>query len=79
MNNLLPNAKLDLRGTVCPLNFVKTKLELEEMESGEVLEVVLDDGEPIKNVPHSVEAEGHQVINVERLEDGSFRLLIKKI
>jgi tRNA 2-thiouridine synthesizing protein A len=48
------------------------------MKSGEVLEVILDDGEPIKNVPRSVEAEGHEIINIERLEDGSSRLIVKK-
>jgi len=69
--------KLDLRGTLCPLNFVHTKLKLEEMEPGQVLEVILDDGEPIMNVPRSVKEEGHQVIWVEEMSDGSYRVLIR--
>lgn len=68
--------QLDLRGTMCPLNFVKTKLELEEMEEGQVLEVILDDGEPMRNVPRSVKQEGHKIIKVERLNDGAYKLAI---
>jgi len=49
--------KLDLRGIICPMNFVKTKLKLEEMQSGQILEVILDDGEPVRNVPGSVKEE----------------------
>ncbi len=70
---------LNLRGEVCPLNFVKTKLALEEMESGQVLEVILDSGEPIQNVPRSVREDGHKIIKVQKLEDGTFKVLIEKV
>ncbi len=56
----------DLRGVACPMNFVKTKLELSRMEAGRVLEVLLDDGEPVENVPRSARAEGHEVVEQER-------------
>lgn len=69
--------KLNLEGVVCPINFVKVKLKLEEMKSGDVLEVILDDGEPIKNVPRSVKDEGHKILNVERVGD-KFKLWIQK-
>ncbi len=69
--------KLDLRGEICPYNFVKTKLKLEEMEIGQILEVVIDNGEPLKNVPRSLKEEGHQILKVERVEQW-FRLVIKK-
>lgn len=70
--------KLNLRGVTCPINFVRVKLTLEEMEDGQILEVVLDDGEPIQNVPRSIKEEGHKIIKAERLSDGCFRLIIKK-
>ena len=57
-----PATELDLRGVICPYNFVKTKLKLETMKEGEVLSVILDDGNPIQNVPRSVENEGHTVL-----------------
>jgi tRNA 2-thiouridine synthesizing protein A len=59
------HATLNLTGVVCPMNFVKTKLRLELMESGQVLEVTLDKGEPVKNVPRSVKAEGHKILHAE--------------
>ena len=52
------DAELDLRGVICPYNFVKTKLKLETMERGQILSVLLDDGDPIRNVPQSVRATG---------------------
>ncbi|MEK6559410.1 MAG: sulfurtransferase TusA family protein [Planctomycetota bacterium] len=74
---LIPDDQIDLRGVLCPINFVKTKLKLEMMDSGQVLEVLLDDGEPIRSVPRSVKEEGHKIIKVENIE-GAYRLLIKK-
>jgi sulfite reductase (ferredoxin) len=47
---------------MCPINYVKTKLKLEMMETGELLEVWLDAGEPIKNVPQSLRNDGHKVL-----------------
>lgn len=52
---------LDLRGTRCPLNYVKTRLQLERMEIGERLEVWLDHGEPEAQVPRSLRMDGHEV------------------
>ncbi len=68
---------IDLRGVMCPMNFVKAKLKLEAIETGEVLEIVLDSGEPIQNVPKSIKDEGHQIVDVKK-EDGFFRLKVKK-
>jgi TusA-related sulfurtransferase len=65
---LTPDAKLDLRGTPCPLNFVRTKLKLQQMPRGELLEVWLDPGEPIEQVPDSLVMSGYQI---EMLEDKS--------
>jgi len=56
---------LDLRGTPCPINFVRTKLKLEQMPFGELLEVWLDPGEPIEQVPDSLTMEGYKVESVE--------------
>jgi tRNA 2-thiouridine synthesizing protein A len=72
------NSSLDLKGVKCPLNFVKVKIELEKMQSGENLEVILDGGEPIQNVPRAIKEEGHKIIKVDNERDNSFRLLIKK-
>ena len=76
-NQLVPDAELDLRGVICPYNFVKTKLRLESMVSGEILAVILDGGDPIKNVTQSISNEGHSVLNQEPFS-ASFRVMIRK-
>ncbi len=67
----------DFRGVACPMNFVKTKIELSTMKSGELLEILLDDGAPIKNVPGSVRNEGHHVLEEKRNEN-FWSVLIRK-
>ena len=70
---------LDLRGVMCPINFVKTKLQLETMDDGSVLEVHLDDGEPIVNVPRSVKDEGHKILAIESEDSGEwYKLIVRK-
>ncbi len=68
---------LDLSGVPCPINFVKTKLKLEELTSGDTLEVLLDDGEPISSVPRAVKDEGHKVLKVEP-EGKQYKVLIER-
>ncbi|MDP3003790.1 MAG: sulfurtransferase TusA family protein [Bacteroidales bacterium] len=61
----------------CPLNYVKTKIELAALRSGDLLEILLDDGEPIENVPGSVKSEGHNIIKQDRI-DNYWSVLIQK-
>ncbi|WP_230972314.1 sulfurtransferase TusA family protein [Archaeoglobus neptunius] len=69
--------ELDLRGEVCPFTFIETKLKLEEMKSGEVLEVIVDHEPAARDVPKSIESEGHEVIDVRR--DGDvWRIVVRK-
>jgi len=71
----------DLRGVACPMNYVKTKLKLEMMDAGEQLEVWLDAGEPIKNVPLSLKNDGHKLLVQEPLEAAAdhYRILVEKV
>jgi sulfite reductase (ferredoxin) len=66
----------DFRGVVCPLNYVKTKLALEQMKGGQTLAILLDE-EGARNVPASAAADGHEVLSVAR-ENGHWRVLIRK-
>lgn len=76
--NLKPNIFLDLRGTPCPMNFVKTKIRLEKMAIGEILEIWIDDGEPIESVPKSVIEEGHKVLSQKKMEN-YYKVCIEKV
>jgi TusA-related sulfurtransferase len=73
----MPDAQLDLRRTPCPINFVRTKLHLEQMTPGALLEVWLDPGEPIEQVPDSLTVEGYEL---EQIEDrrGFFALKVRR-
>jgi tRNA 2-thiouridine synthesizing protein A len=77
MERIKVDQHIDLRGVSCPLNYVRTKLKLEEMEVGQVLEVLLEDGESIVNVPRSAKDDGHKILKVEEIE-GFFKVLIRK-
>ncbi len=68
----------DFRGVKCPINFAKTKLVLASMEDGDILELFIDDGSAIKNLPSSVEKEGHKVLSKEEQGDGSWCITIEK-
>ena len=72
-----PDGHLDLRGTPCPINFVRTKLQLEKMPAGALLEVWLDAGEPVEQVPDSLTMEGYRI---DRLVDcdGYFALHVRR-
>lgn len=56
--------ELDLRGVACPMNFVRAKIQLEQIETGDVLDILLDPGEPARNVPASFADQGEEVVSV---------------
>lgn len=69
---------IDFRGVKCPINFVKVKVELSKIKSGEKRGFYLDDGAPIDNVPKSVEKEGHRIVNIDTNYDGYNLLIVEK-
>lgn len=71
------NKTLDLRGTPCPINFVRSKLQLEKMSSGDLLEIWLDRGEPIEQVPNSLSLEGYTIEVIE--DQGDFFCLSVRV
>ncbi len=71
---------LDITGQVCPLTFVHTRLRLERMQGGEVLEIRLAGSEPLRNLPRSLADEGHEVLSLapEAGSPGVHRLRVRK-
>ncbi len=73
-----PDAQLDLRGIACPLNFIRTKLALERLVPGQILQVDLDRGEPQQQVSQALESAGHGVTCCDHPEhQGAVRLLVR--
>jgi len=70
--------QLDITAETCPMTFVKTKVALHELSKGEVLEVFLRAGEPLKNVPRSCEGEGCKVLSIEQMDGDVHKVLIEK-
>lgn len=79
MKKLKSDEVIDIRDVVCPMTFVKTKAAIDELEIGQVLEVIMNDGEPAENVPRSMKEEGQQVLRLEKTDEGSYRMLVKKL
>ncbi|MBQ9014492.1 MAG: sulfurtransferase TusA family protein [Firmicutes bacterium] len=77
--NIHVDERVDITDVVCPVTFVKTKVALEELDEGQILQVHLNDGEPVQNVPRSVKDEGHKVLKLQDNEDGTYELFIEKI
>lgn len=57
---------LDITKEHCPMTFVKTKLKLAQIDSGDQLDILLTDGEPLENVPRTAKEEGHSVLGIEQ-------------
>jgi TusA-related sulfurtransferase len=70
--------RIDIRGEVCPYTFVKSKLAIESMESGEVLEIILDHAPAAENVPRSLSNEGHEVLEVKQISPREWRVIVQK-
>ena len=60
------------------MTFVKAKLELEKLATGEQLEVYLSEGEPLQNVPRSAAEQEYKVREVVHVEGTRYRVLIEK-
>lgn len=78
MSNIKADDFVDITDVVCPITFVKAKVALEELEDGQILEVKMNEGEPIQNVPRSFKDEGHKVLNVINNEDRTFTVFVEK-
>jgi len=68
---------VDLRGVTCPSNYVRVRLALEPLAEGDELEVLLDAGEPVHNVPRSLRDDGDAVLALTA-EDGHYRMRVRK-
>jgi TusA-related sulfurtransferase len=68
---------LDITKDRCPMTFVKVKLGLSKLNTGDILDVTLDGLEPLANIPKAAREQGHNVLSV-RNEGGHYRVVIEK-
>ncbi len=73
-----PDQELDITHETCPMTFVRTRLALDRMQSGQILRVRLKGQEPLRNVPRTAREQGHQVLALETDPAGLSTLLLRK-
>jgi TusA-related sulfurtransferase len=71
-------ARLDITGERCPFTWVRTRLVLEEMRVGGLVDVLMREGEAARNVPRTAREEGHAVVCEGAVGDGRYRALVRK-
>jgi TusA-related sulfurtransferase len=70
---------LDITKDHCPMTFVKTKIELNKLQKGDILNVSVIEGEPLENIPRSAVEQGLKVLSVKRNDDtNSYTIEIEK-
>ena len=72
------NKTINIKGEVCPFTFVRSKLAIEQIKSGEVLEIILDHEPAVENIPRSMDNEGHKVLEVKKINATEWNIIIKK-
>ncbi len=78
MSDIKADVFLDITNLVCPMTFVKAKATMEDMEVGQIIEIRMNEGEPIQNVPRSLKEEGHEILKVINNNDGTYTIFVKK-
>jgi len=76
-HGLRVDRSLDVRGVASPANYQQAKEALQELSDEQVLEIYLEEGEPLSRIPFGLRAEGHQILVSEPVKDG-VRLLVRK-
>lgn len=69
---------LDITQDRCPLTFVKTRLELEQLNKGDQLLVIIGSKESCDNVTASVKKEGFSVLQETIVNHDTYLLIIEK-
>jgi tRNA 2-thiouridine synthesizing protein A len=72
-----PDKTLDCTGLYCPEPIFRTRMALDELEPGQVLEVVADDPAAEQDLQRLAERLGHQVLSLEKDGD-EITIIIKK-
>jgi TusA-related sulfurtransferase len=72
-----PDQEINLKGKVCPYTFIESMLALEEMETDQVLRVVVDYPPAVCDVPRSLKNEGYEILEVKPLNGSDWAILVR--
>ncbi|MDE1883453.1 MAG: sulfurtransferase TusA family protein [Rhodospirillales bacterium] len=69
---------IDITAETCPMTYVRTRLALDVMETGQILLVRLKGEDPLRNVPRAAADQGHELLDLLEQPDGTHVLVIQK-
>ncbi|MBV9410966.1 MAG: sulfurtransferase TusA family protein [Acidimicrobiia bacterium] len=72
-----PTKTVDTSGLACPMPIVRTRQAIDQLASGDVLEIISTDRGSLTDIPSWADTLGHQLID-SRQEGQRFVYLIKK-
>jgi len=78
MEEVKIDKRINIKGEVCPYTLVKSKLAIEDLEVGQVLEVLLDYPEAAESIPKAMLNYGHSVLKVEKINSTDWIIQIRK-
>ena len=78
LKDLKVDEEINLKGNVCPYNFVYSKQALHALPNGENLKIIVDDPTAVTEVPRGMEADGHEVLEVKQINRTDWEIIIKK-
>jgi tRNA 2-thiouridine synthesizing protein A len=70
--------RLDARGYMCPYPQIFTLKAINKIENGSILEVLIDNPLSCENVPAVARKNGHEVLSIEKIGEGEYRISIRK-
>lgn len=70
-------ARIDITPYMCPMTFVRTRLALESLSPGDLLDVVMRHGEPARNIPRNLVEEGHVIVSKGPIDDQHYRVVVR--
>lgn len=71
--------RLDITRDHCPMTLVKTKLKLQQMEQGDLLEILLKSEKTLEEIPKTATGQGYRVLETTHVVDDIHKLVIEKI
>lgn len=69
---------LDCVGLYCPMPIIQTKAKMDQLEVGQVLEVIADDPGIEADMPAWCKTTGNEFLGLEE-EDGEYRVYVRKL
>lgn len=72
------DSEINLKGNVCPFNFVYAKQAMHSLDKGKVLKLIVDDPTAVTELPRGMEADGHKVLNVKQINKTDWEIVIRK-